>query len=235
MGVKLSEELVVATFPTYNEVGTIEELTRSLLSLGCVNWILDVDDGSSDGTLDKLHSLRQEYKNVYILQRPGKLGFGTALRDGFLYALRNFSFARLIQMDADLSHDPEAVPQLLAAETDVVVGSRYVPGGQIVGWGVRRKLISRVANLIARVFLRLNVRDATSGFRVYSPMAARIIGNNARSRGYEFEIEALWLARKHSLSISEVPITFVDREKGESKLGLAEFGRFLRFVVTHIR
>ncbi len=224
---------IAVAFPTYNEVGTVEKLTRRLQGLNRVNYILDVDDGSFDGTLDKIQTLQSEYRNIHLLLRPGKLGFGTAIRDGFKYSLEHFAFDRLVQMDADLSHNPAYIPTLLSEEADIVVGSRYVKGGGIVGWRLRRKLTSSVANLLARYLLRLNIRDVTSGFRVYSRHAVRLIGEQAISQGYEFEIEALWLAKKNGLTIREVPIVFTDREQGKSKLSLNEILRFLGFVLRH--
>jgi len=232
---KMSWERICAVIPTYNEADNVEPLIQGLESLGCVDWILIVDDSSNDGTLEKLAQLRSEYENLTVHVRPGKLGFGTALKEGFTLALEKFNLTRLIQMDADLSHDPSFIPDMLSKQADLIIGSRYIEGGKIIGWNKRRKITSKTANFLVNTLLGLKIHDVTSGFRVYSRRAVETIATQATAVGYEFEIEAALLARKHQMSIEEVPITFVDRRKGETKLKTREIFRFLGFVLRNIQ
>jgi len=218
--------LVSIVIPTYNERQNLPRLVAGIA--GVVRWpyeIVVVDDSSPDGTADLARDLANTYP-VRLLSRPAKSGLGSAYRDGFAQAKGDIVF----EMDADLSHDPRHIPALVQAivdGADIAVGSRYIPGGRIVGWGAYRKLVSGVGNGLARLALTLGVRDVTSGYRCYSRAAAAVV-QDAKSDGYAFQVEALWLAKKRGLRIAEVPITFENRVVGKSKLGPSEFGRFLK-------
>ena len=218
--------LVSIVVPTYNERQNLPRLVAGIAEV--MQWpyeIVVVDDSSPDGTADLARDLAQTYP-VRLLSRPAKSGLGSAYRDGFALASGDVIF----EMDADLSHDPRHIPALVQAIVDgaeIAVGSRYIPGGRIIGWGAYRKLVSGVGNGLARLALTVGVRDVTSGYRCYSRSAASVV-QDAKSDGYAFQVEALWIAKKRGLRIAEVPITFENRVVGKSKLGPSEFGRFLK-------
>jgi dolichol-phosphate mannosyltransferase len=187
---------------------------------------LFVDDNSPDGTGDVLAALAAAEPRVHVMHRAGKLGLGTAYVEGFTWGLgRGYAF--LIQMDADGSHDPKYLPQLLAlAEdgADVVVGSRYVPGGGTENWGLGRQLISRGGGLYARTVLGVDTRDLTAGFMCWRRAALEAVDlATISSNGYSFQIEMKYRAIKHGLRIVETPIVFVDRRVGQSKMSRAIF------------
>ncbi|MDX2171048.1 MAG: polyprenol monophosphomannose synthase [Deltaproteobacteria bacterium] len=213
--------------PTYNEVGTLERLTRALLELRLPDVamrVLIVDDASEDGTAGVADRLAQAAPGaVEVLHRVGRRGLGSAYAAGFARALA--SEAGLIaQMDADLSHDPQVLRAMHAAigEADVVIGSRYVAGGSLdPHWGWHRKLLSHLANrVVVPAALTLHVRDATSGFRLWrrEALAAIAPSLNARSGGYAFQVEMALLAERAGCRIAEVPIHFRERESGRSKM-----------------
>lgn len=220
--------LVSIIVPTYNERQNLPRLVSALAET--MRWpyeIIVVDDSSPDGTADLARDLAKTFP-VRLLSRPHKGGLGSAYRDGFALATGDIIF----EMDADLSHDPRYIPALVQAVVDgadVAVGSRYVEGGHINGWGAYRKLVSGVGNGLARYVLAIGVRDVTSGFRAYERDAAQIV-QDARSDGYAFQVETLWLAKKSGIRVDEVPITFENRAVGKSKLGPGEFMRFLRTI-----
>lgn len=232
----LPREQVVIVIPTYNEAESIDELLGKLEGNVRIDHVIVVDDSSTDGTLEKLIAFQKSSRKMHVHVRPSKLGFGSAVRTGFKLALRRHSFDRLVQMDADLSHDPAYIPRLLDCKCDLVLGSRYIEGGGVIGWSLWRKLLSRAANLLATKVLGLPVRDATTGFRVYSRRATELVARLSRRDAYEFEIEALWLAVMSGFTVGEVPILFVNRRGGKSKLATPlEVFRFLKFVLTHAR
>ena len=224
------KDSILVLIPTYNEVENIDSLILRLENQGCVDWILIVDDSSTDGTLEKLDVLQRKYDNLFVHKRSGKLGLGTALRDGFRLALERFPFSRLVQMDGDLSHDPSYIPKMLLSQANMVVGSRYVYGSQIIGWSLYRKILSRGANFLAQTFLGLRARDVTSGFRVYRRNVVEILVREANRKGYEFQVEAVWVAKKHGIDVEEIPIMFTERFRGKSKLRLSEVKRLLDLI-----
>ena len=212
----------VVVIPTYNEVGNIESLIRSIMDVLPDAGILVVDDASPDGTADVVRGLAREFGDrVEVLSRPAKSGLGTAYRAGFSEVLSRHETI-VVQMDADLSHDPTYLPALVASVelgADAALGSRYVPGGRIENWPRLRLFLSRWGNRYAAGMLGLAVNDATSGYRAYSPsLLRRIDFATVRAEGYGFQIEMTHRAVRADARIVEVPIRFVDRVIGESKL-----------------
>ncbi len=213
----------LVVLPTYNEILNIESMLRALRSSVPSATILVVDDGSPDGTAKKALDLADELSNIDVLQRSTKSGLGGAYRAGFTWGLEH-DFDHFVEIDCDFSHDPNALPELLhAAETsEVVIGSRYVAGGHIPQWKFSRRLLSRGGNQYASIMLGLKVADSTAGYRVYSKSALEKIGYQTVSAdGYGFQIEMTYRARRGGASIIEVPISFTDRELGESKMSSA--------------
>lgn len=207
--------------PTYNEAETVEPIVRAVLEvLPSEAGILIVDDASPDGTGRIADRLAAELAEVEVLHRPSKRGIGPAYLAGFRRLL-DAGAGLVVQMDADFSHDPADVPRLIEAASgaDLAIGSRYVPGGEILDWGPRRKAISRWGSAYARTVLGLGVRDMTSGFKCWRRRALEGIDFDAvRSEGYAFQVEMTYRAVRAGLEVVEVPITFRDRRVGESKM-----------------
>jgi len=212
---------VLVVLPTYNEAENIDRVLRRIRTSLPDATVLVVDDGSPDGTADSAEVLGKELGNVEVLRRHGKSGLGSAYRAGFRWGLER-GFDACIEMDADLSHEPEALPGLVAAlsgECELAVGSRYVPGGVIPNWAWHRRLLSRGGNVYASALLGLGVSDSTSGFRAYSASVLhRIELDRIRADGYGFQIEMTYEAKRAGATIKEIPIRFVDRVDGESKM-----------------
>lgn len=212
---------VVVVVPTYNERANIEGLVLGVMAQGAGYRVLIVDDGSPDGTGALADGLAAAYPDrVDVLHRAAKGGLGPAYIAGFCRALKqNPDF--VAQMDADFSHDPDALPRLVSAahHVDLALGSRYVAGGRLVGWPVWRRLLSRLGGAYARLVLGAPVADLTSGFKVWRPETLAGIGvDRLGSDGYGFTIEATWRALQRGATVSEVPIVFADRVAGASKL-----------------
>ena len=220
---------------TYNEAANLPVLVESLEGLlaSADFRVFVVDDNSPDGTAEVARGLAARYGNISLITRPGKLGLGSALRDGMSAALAE-GCAYVLTMDADLSHNPRNVPRLLelaeSGEADLVQGSRYVAGGGTVGWGWGPRLRSRVANLLCRWFLG-SPRESTTNFRIYNVQSARLAVEESRARDFEFQPECVLIAMRHGLRIVEAPITFTARAEGKSKLGMAQNVRWLMFFV----
>jgi len=212
----------LVVIPTYCEADNIAEaLTRLRQAVPGVE-VLVVDDASPDGTAELVERTGEELGGgIAVLRRPGKAGLGSAYRAGFAHGLRDGAEV-LVEMDADLSHDPAALPSLLTeveAGADLVIGSRYVAGGAIPTWSLRRLLLSRWGNRYAAAVLGLGVRDATSGYRAYrATMLARIPLEEVQADGYGFQIEMAYRVARLGGDIREVPISFTDRVRGESKM-----------------
>ncbi len=218
--------------PTYMEKNNIAVLIESInknLS-GYTFEVVVVDDNSSDGTADEVRRLIKDYGNTKLIVRSGKMGLGSAYREGFSAS----SYGFIVEMDADMSHNPEEITKLLQGlnPADIVIGSRYINGGSSVGWSWQRKLVSWGANRFARLVLGLKPKDVTSGFRVYSKDAFEKIIAHSKLNGYAFQIEVLYLASKLGFEVKEVPITFNERREGESKLGIKEIFRFAEAVLS---
>jgi dolichol-phosphate mannosyltransferase len=218
-----SSESVLVVVPTYNERENLPLLIAGLMQHAEVR-VLVVDDDSPDGTAALAHELAEKYPGrVRVLHRRGVRGLGRSYVDGLKLALEEPADL-ICQMDADLSHDPAQLPRLIAAaaNSDVVIGSRYVPGGKIVNWPVRRRLLSRFANMYVRTVTRLTARDCTSGYRCWRRATlASMPLDRFISDGYSFLVEMLYVAAGRGSRIGEVPITFVERRQGESKLSRA--------------
>ena len=215
-----SVPLTLVIIPTYNEVDNVASIVERVRSSVPEAHILVVDDASPDGTGALADDLAASDSAVHVLHRTDKTGLGAAYLEGFGWGLGH-GYTRLVQLDADGSHRPEQLATLLtAAETaDVVMGSRWVPGGAIENWPWHRRALSRGGSLYSRMLLRLPQRDATGGYRVYSARAlARMDLSNVDSLGYCFQIEMLLHAVRADLRVVEVPITFVERVRGSSKM-----------------
>lgn len=211
---------VLVVIPTYNEVGNVGRLVPRLRRVVPAVRLLVVDDGSPDGTGRLADRLAAEDGRVHVLHQGGKQGLGAAYAAGFRWA-RDRGFDAVVAMDADGSHVPEELPRLLdaARDADVVVGSRWVRGGAVVNWPWHRRLLSRAGNLYARLALGMPMTDVTGGYRVYRAAALdRLDAAAAVSRGYSFQVEMLWRAHQAGLRVMEVPITFVERQDGASKM-----------------
>jgi glycosyltransferase involved in cell wall biosynthesis len=210
----------LVVLPTYEERATIGQVLDGLLALPEEVDVLVVDDASPDGTAELVRQRAAADPRIRLLERPGKAGLASAYLAGFALALAE-GYDLVVEMDADLSHRPEQLPPLLAAarEHDLVIGSRYVPGGGVRNWSRARLALSRAGNLYARLLLGLPVRDATSGFRVYRrAVLQRLVARPLRSDGYGFQIELAYRAWRDGWSVGETPITFHEREHGRSKI-----------------
>ena len=212
------EKLVIV--PTYNELENIRPLLDKVLSLPWGLDILIVDDNSPDGTAEVVKEYQQKTNRVHLIQRPGKMGLGSAYRDGFRYALQNGA-EYIFEMDADFSHDPEAIGQFLeeAKDADIVLGSRYLNGVTVVNWPLSRLILSYSANVYTRIVTGLPLADATGGFKCFRRRALEGIQlDRVKSEGYSFQIEMSFRCWKRGFKIKEIPIIFVDRRAGVSKM-----------------
>jgi dolichol-phosphate mannosyltransferase len=214
----MKKSLVI--IPTYNEADNIQKIIPEILSQDEGFQVLVVDDNSPDGTAGLVKDMQKGDSRIHLIERPGKQGLGTAYVAGFKYALAN-GFDFIFEMDADFSHDPKALPLLLkkAEECDLVIGSRYISGVNVVNWPMRRLILSFTANLYTRIITGMPVRDATAGFKCYRRVVLENIDvNSIRSNGYSFQIETNFKAWKKGFRVGEVPIVFVDRRVGVSKM-----------------
>ena len=213
--------------PTYNERDNVEALCRGLREALEPSWnyeIIFVDDNSPDGTYDVVLRLGEEDPRVRLIRRPGKLGLGSAVSDGFAQASGDY----WVMMDADLSHRPEDLPGLLAqlADADIVVGSRYIPGGGVVNWPLWRRVVSRGASAMGRLIVGLHVRDLTSGFGAFRRDHMEQLLPTLSPKGFKLLLEII--AKSRGARVKETPITFVDRRYGRSKASAGEALLFLR-------
>ena len=206
--------------PTYNEKKNITSLIESIFSINQDYHILIIDDNSPDGTANFVKELQLKYKNLFLEERPGKAGLGTAYKYGFNWAL-NRDYDNIVQMDADLSHDPKEIIEMvrLLNNYDLVIGSRYIDGVSVVHWPIKRLLLSYGANVYARLVTGLRIKDSTGGYKAWKREVLNSIDINAvKSQGYSFQIEMNWRAWQKKFSIIEHPIIFADRTIGESKM-----------------
>lgn len=216
---------VLVVVPTYNECANIRPLVAELLEQSADVHVLVVDDASPDGTGAIADELSAEHGGrVYCLHRPGKLGLGSAHLAGFRFGLEH-GYGRVMTMDGDRSHSPRYVPDFLVAmdRYDMVIGSRYMPGGGLLNWPLHRRLLSIWANLFTRTVLRLPVADCTSGYRCYSrDVLATVEPENVRGSGYSFLEQMVWKVHAAGFRVGEVPIVFEDRYAGASKIDKSE-------------
>jgi dolichol-phosphate mannosyltransferase len=221
----MGKSLVI--IPTYNEIENVEKMVRKVCTLPVPFSVLIVDDGSPDGTADKVKALQKEFpEQLFIEERKGKLGLGTAYIHGFKWALqRDYEF--IFEMDCDFSHNPEDLQRLLEAcinGADMAVGSRYVKGGNVSNWDMKRILLSYFASVYVRMVLWFNVKDTTAGFVCYRRKVLEAIDlDTIKFMGYAFQIEMKYRTFKKGFKIVEVPITFIDRIEGVSKMSTKIF------------
>ena len=215
--------------PTYNEIENIEKMIRQIFQVQPDVHILIVDDNSPDGTGDVVDKISVENPAVHLIRRAGKMGLGTAYVAGFRYALQN-GYEFIFEMDADFSHDPKEIPNLLTAigECDLVIGSRYVQGVNVVNWPLRRLILSYAANVYTKVITGLPLKDSTGGFKCFrKEVLAAIDLEKIKSNGYAFQIEMNFKTWKKGFRIKEIPIVFFDRVVGSSKMS----GKIIREAV----
>lgn len=219
----------VVIIPTYNEKENIEKIIRAVRQLEEDFHILIVDDGSPDGTASIVKGLQKEFQDsLFLIERSGKLGLGTAYLTGFNWAIEN-NYDYAIEMDADFSHPPKDLPRLLSACTedgaDLSIGSRYCNGISVINWPIGRVIMSYYASAYVRFVLGMKVYDTTAGFKCYSRKLLEAIDfDNIKMKGYGFQIEMKYNAYKLGFKIKEVPIIFVDRTEGTSKMSSGIFG-----------
>jgi len=227
--------LIAVLLPTYCEAENIENLIREIQELNLEISITVIDDSSPDNTLDVVKRLQKEFGNIYLISRNGKFGLGTAIKTGFQFFLSlDEPPDYIVTMDSDCSHNPRDIVRLVdnAREgNDVVIGSRYVKGGEVRNWPLKRQVISRCANGVAALVIGRRIKDCTSGFRCYSKNYVGEVLSWLHSTTYEIQIETLRQARLRRFRMKEIPITFVNRRKGKSKLSNVEISAFLTYTV----
>jgi len=214
----------VIVIPTYNELENIPILVHRLTTLAIPLDLFFIDDNSPDGTGDLLDTLRGKHPCLRVMHRSKKTGLGSAYREAYRHLLQE-SYERFIAMDADLSHQPEAIPDLIRASTeaDLVIGSRYCAGGQTKHWPLGRRILSRTANQLAKNLLGLDVEDATGGFRCYRrALLSALNEGDVQSEGYAYQIEMTYLTKFFGFRIQEVPIIFEERLYATSKICSSE-------------
>lgn len=221
-------EKTIIVVPTYNEIGNIFVIYEKIFkAVDNLNLVI-VDDNSPDGTGDAADELAKKDNRVFVIHRKGKMGLGSAYIHGMKFAIDN-GFDFIVAMDADLSHDPANLPCMIemTKEYDLVIGSRYVKDGGMVNWGLGRFFISRLANFFCKIILQIKQEDCSGGYKCYRAELLKKIGmNNFFSYGYSFQVEILYRALRLGARVIEVPIIFVNRHEGESKLSVHELLQF---------
>jgi len=211
---------ILVVIPTYNEAENIPRLIPAVLGKARGIDVLIVDDGSPDGTAGIVRKMMRTSRRVHLIERAGKSGLGTAYVAGFRYALER-EYQYVFEMDADFSHDPNEIPNFLAKiqDFDLVVGSRYTNGVRVVNWPMRRLLLSYYANIYTRIMTGLPLHDATGGFKCYRRKVLESINlDRITSNGYAFQIEMSYKAWRKGFRLAEIPIVFLDRQVGTSKM-----------------
>lgn len=230
---------LLITIATYNEIENLPLLVEAVFRHAPPCDLLIVDDNSPDGTGNWCDEQAQRDPRLKCLHRAGKQGLGTAIMAAMGYAMEH-DYTYLLNLDADFSHDPQCLPALVAGmdppdepPRDVMIGSRYIPGGRIEGWPLVRHLMSRGVNIYARVLLGLKPHDVSGGYRCYrTAMLKKIDLNTIRSRGYSFQEEILWRLKRAGANFGETPITFVDRQRGASKINRGEAWQAVRILMA---
>lgn len=225
--------------PTYREAENISNLIEDIEGLKLNSTILVIDDSSPDQTAEIVQEKQSKYGNILLCLRPKKSGLGTAITDGFKFFLNSRSPPKyIITMDADYSHNPKDIPQLISimngTDCGIAVGSRYIKGGHIENWPFTRKIISRTANSIAKFSLGLKPHDCTSGFRCYSTKFLSTAIGNLHSHTYEIQIETIRQAHLRNFNVRETPILFINRKNGKSKLSWTEIHSYITYNLKAI-
>lgn len=219
--------------PTYNEVENLRPLLKELFTYAPATDVLIVDDNSPDGTGQLADDIHNENPQVLVMHRAGKLGLGTAYIAGFKYAIEH-GYDAAFEMDADFSHDPRYLPDFLnkIEQADLVIGSRYIPGGDTPNWSFSRRFISGGGNIFARFMLGLPIHDCTAGYRCYRREVLERIGlDSVESQGYAFQVEMAYRVRRQGFKIVETPIIFMDRRVGKSKMSRTIFLEAFTYVL----
>lgn len=217
----------IVIIPTYNEIESVDKMVDAIFALPQIFDILFIDDNSPDGTAKKIKEIQAFYPDrIYLEERPGKLGLGTAYIHGFKWAIAK-NYPMIVEMDCDFSHDPKDLVRLREASlngSDLVIGSRYVPGGKVKNWPMKRILMSYFASVYVRLILWISLKDTTAGFKCYKKeVLQKIQLDNITFKGYAFQICMKYAALKHGFKVKEIPITFIDRLYGESKMSSGIF------------
>ena len=227
--------------PTYNEAETITSLIKELFNqikqLVEKLDVLIIDDSSPDGTADIVRGLEDEYEKITVVQRPKKMGLGAAYKNGFRHVLEELDSELIVQMDADHSHQPSEIPNMLEEikNFDYLIASRHVEGSDIVGWGIGRKATHSIAGAIAKTCAKLEINDSTSGFRMFKrETLEKIDFERIRSDGFAFQIEVLYQLKQLGMKGLEVPTIFVNRTEGSSKMGGKEMMQFITMCISYI-
>ena len=214
------DKRILIIIPTYNEKENLEKIITAVLNICPSSHVLVVDDNSPDGTAGAVKSIQKKTERVHLVERKGKLGLGSAYVRGFKFALER-GYDLIFEMDADFSHDPSDVPRLLKAieEADLVIGSRYKNGISVVNWPISRLFLSYFANVFARIVTGVPVMDLTAGFKCFRKEVINSLNlDSIRSDGYGFQIEVNYWVHRKGYTIKEIPVIFVDRRSGESKM-----------------
>jgi dolichol-phosphate mannosyltransferase len=220
--------------PTYNEIDNLADFVKATLSAAPGAELLIVDDASPDGTGELADEIAKQDSRVHVLHRASKTGLGTAYVEGFAWGLRR-DYQQFLEMDADLSHDPAHLAsffEAFAGGADLVVGSRNIPGGRVEGWGLGRHVLSKGGSLYSRIILGVSVSDLTTGYKAYTRKALEAVKlGDVRSNGYSFQVETTYRAILAGLDVREVPIVFVDRRVGQSKMSRRIFAEAVLMVL----
>ena len=232
---------VAIVIPTYNEKETlpslIEKIFDKIRPLVEELHVVIVDDSSPDGTADIARNLGEKFQKISVIQRPGKMGLGAAYKDGFTHVLQKLESNLIVQMDADHSHDPSELANMIEkiVDYDFIIASRHVTGSSVIGWGLGRKVTHSIAGAIAKVSANIDIDDCTSGFRMFKREALeKIEFNKIEADGFAFQIEVLYQLKQKGLHGLEVPTTFVNRTEGESKMDNSEVIQFIKMCFSYI-
>lgn len=217
----------IVIIPTFNEIESVDKMVDAIFALPLNFDILFIDDNSPDGTAKKIKEIQALYPNrIYLEERSGKLGLGTAYIHGFKWAIAK-NYPMIVEMDCDFSHDPKDIIRLREGclnSADLVIGSRYVPGGKVKNWPMKRILMSYFASVYVRLILWISIKDTTAGFKCYKKNVLETIQlDNVTFKGYAFQICMKYAALKHKFKVKEIPITFIERLYGESKMSTGIF------------
>lgn len=230
----MNSKKVAIIVPTYNESQNLEVLIPRIFKYLKDSYVLVVDDKSTDGTEKIISNYKKKYKKLIFISRQKKDGRGTAVFHGFIYAMKNINPDYYIEMDADLSHDPKDLSKLVNAASNkhIIIGSRYVRGGRVINIPLKRKILSKTANFLITLLLSLPANDNTDGYRLYPGCAIKILKKHKFvSKGFVRIPETTYILMKHNFMIKEVPITFIDRTKGGSKVNFHEIFTWTRDIL----